>query len=120
MNLKFDARVFRLALVIVAVSWVAWDITSTVSAAPPEQNMNDRIIAETAKCVSNGMEAVVTEARYSAFPSGDVYFVVCKTPQPSNLERLARQMGEQTEKEQVKRFKAANPESFETKSKVTQ
>lgn len=84
----------------------------------PEKDMNDRIIEQTAKCVSSGMEAEV-ERRYLLAGIGDEFFVVCKTPRMSNLERLTQQMGQETQRKE-KRRKVENPDGFEAKSKRTE
>ena len=84
----------------------------------PVQDMNDRIIEQTAKCVASGMEAEV-ERRYLLAGFGDEFFVVCKTPRMSNLERLTQQMGQETQRKE-KRRKVENPDGFEAKSKRTE
>lgn len=92
---------------------VSMDIMNKTSES--DQDMNDRIVADTAKCVSAGLEPEIEE-RYSTFGSGDQFFVVCKPPggKGSNLDRLMRQY------KGVESRKPEHPESFETKSKRTE
>lgn len=89
-------------------------------AEPVPQDMNDRIIADTAKCVQAGLEPEI-EQPYRMLPGSDSFIIVCKPPggKESNLDRMLRQMG-LPERGPVKKQTPSNPDSFETKSKVTQ
>lgn len=108
-----------LSFIAIMVGLTAYSIFADKKPDPVPQDMNDRIIAQTSKCVAAGMEASVEE-RYSTFGSGDQFFVVCKTPRISNLERLAQQMEQDTQRKEEKRRKVENPDGFEAKSKRTE
>lgn len=107
---------FVSGVVLIIVGWQLAGLRND-----PGADMNDRIIADTSKCVSSGMEAVV-EHSYAPFGWQDEYFVVCKPPHSTALERLARQL-ERPKEGSIKGIesrKPINPESFEAKQKRTE
>lgn len=122
-NLKFFAAGILCCAVLTG-------IVNSVKAAreetpePVPQDMNDRIIAATFKCVQAGMEPEIKH-QDSSFPNKDTYFVVCAPPggKESNLDRLMREgygPGVTEKFTPPKKQTPPNPDSFETKSKVTQ
>lgn len=87
----------------------------------PKQDMNDRIIAQTVKCVSAGLEPEI-ERTNAVFGVSDQFIVVCKPPggKESNLDRMMRQMGLPERGSVKKQEPTVNTESFEYKQKRTE
>lgn len=109
---------FVAGMVVMGIAWQISDIRNK----EPELDMNDRIIAQATKCAQAGMES----STESNFAIGDKFYVVCKPAEFSMLDKLTLQLIlDNRAKEEAKRSakqpaKPANPDSFETKSKVTQ
>ncbi|UKL14990.1 hypothetical protein hairong_085 [Pseudomonas phage hairong] len=114
---------FALSFIAIMGGLTAYGIFADKNSDSAPQDMNDRIIAQTAKCVSAGMEPEI-EQRYSSFGSGDEYFVVCKPPggKGSNLDRMMRQYGEGPSEKfnPPKKQEPVNLDTFEAKSKRTE
>lgn len=107
---------FVAGMVVMGIAWQIAEIRSK----EPELDMNDRIIAQATKCAEAGMEST-TESNFAV---GDKFYVVCKPAEFSMLDKLTLQLilsnRAKNEAARNAKIKAENPNSFETKSKVTQ
>ncbi|MEG0063051.1 MAG: hypothetical protein RR740_00460 [Pseudomonas sp.] len=96
---------FTLGVVATAI---AWQVESHLNKSGTTETMNDRIIAETAKCSAAGMLAEVERQSFGRLYGGDdEFFVVCKTLEIKGIDKLRLELQQ-------------NPKRFESAVKRTQ